>query len=289
MPLGSLWGIRLRINFLFLLFAALWIYLGAPLEMILLCLIVLAHEFAHCLVGRAMGLNVSAIDLYPFGGVAHIEELLELEPGLERRLAWAGPAFNLALAGTGIVLYSRFFLGSELLLFFIRSNLLMAFFNMLPALPLDGGRILRATLSPLIGFRAATEKAAMIGQLTALLIFGAGIFFLDRESAGLSAIVVGIFLFIAATREKRRAVYYFLRSIGVKERELFKRGGMKGEQLVVLEETRLVDVFRLFSPQRYHFIRVMDHSHQLHGEITETSLIRAAIHSGLDIPIKKIL
>ena len=81
----------------------------------------------------------------------------------------------------------------------------------------------------------------------------------------------------------------FLRSIGVKERELFKRGGLKGEQLVVLEETRLVDIFRLFPPQRYHFIRVMDRSQHLHGEITEFSLIRAAIHDGLDIPIKKIL
>lgn len=289
MPLGSLWGIRIRINPLFFLFAALWAYLGAPLELALLCLIVLIHEFAHGLAGRAMGLKISEIELYPFGGVARIEELLELEPYLERRLAWAGPAANLALAGIGIVLYGRFFPGSDTVLFFIRSNLILAFFNLLPALPLDGGRILRACLSPLFGYRVATEKAALMGQLTALLLSGAGLYFYNRSSLGLSMVLVGSFLFFAATREKRQAVYSFLRSLGVKERELFKRGGLKGEQLVVLEETRLLDVFRLFSPQRYHFVRVMDRSQQFHGEITESSLIRAAIHKGLDIPIKKIL
>jgi stage IV sporulation protein FB len=289
LPLGSLWGIRIKINPLFFLFAVLWVFLGAPLELALLCLIVLAHEIAHGLAGRAVGLKVSEIELYPFGGVARIEELLELEPYLERRLAWAGPAANLALAGIGVALYSRLFPGSETVLFFIRTNLILAFFNLLPALPLDGGRILRASLSPLFGFRAATEKAALMGQLTALLICAAGIFFWNRGSLGLSMLLVGSFLFFAATREKRQAVYSFLRSLGVKERELLKRGGLKGEHLVVLEETRLLDVFRLFSPQRYHFVRVMDRSQKFQGEITESSLIRAAIHKGLDIPIKKIL
>jgi stage IV sporulation protein FB len=289
LPLGSLWGIRIRINPLFFLFAGLWAFLGAPLELALLCLIVLTHEFAHGLAGRSMGLKVSEIELYPFGGVARIDELLELEPYLERRLAWAGPAANLAMAGIGITVYSRLIPGSEAALFFIRSNLILAFFNLLPALPLDGGRILRSYLSPLLGFRAATEKAALMGQLTAMLLCGAGIYLINRSSVALSMLLVGLFLFFAATREKRQAVYSFLRSLGVKEREMLKRGGLKGEQLVVLEETRLLDVFRLFSPQRYHFVRVMDHSQKFHAEITESSLIRAAIHKGLDIPIKKIL
>ncbi len=289
MPLGSFWGIRIRVNPLFFLFAVLWVFSGAPLELALLCLIVLVHEFAHSLAGRAIGLKVSEIELYPFGGVARIEELLELEPYLERRLAWAGPAANLALASIGVALYSRFFPGSEMALFFVRSNLILAFFNLLPALPLDGGRILRAYLSPLLGYRAATEKSALMGQLMALLLFGAGVFYWNRGDLSFSMVLVGIFLFFAATREKKQAVYSFLRSLGVKERELFKRGGLKGEHLVVLEETRLLDVFRLFSPQRYHFVRVMDRSQKFHGEITETYLIRAAIHKGLDIPIKKIL
>lgn len=289
MPLGSLWGIRIRLNPLFLLFAVLWFFVGTPLETALLFLLVLVHEFGHGLAGRALGLRVNEVELYPFGGVAKIDEPLELEPHVERRLAWAGPAFNLAAAGLAIVLYNRIFTGSEAALFFVRANLVLAAFNLLPALPLDGGRILRSYLSPLFGFRRATEQAALLGQVLAVLLFAAGLVGWLGRYLNFSLILVGVLLFFAASREKRQAVYAFLRSLGAKERELAERGVLRGEQLVVLEETRLLEVFRLFSPQRYHFVRVMDRSQRVCAEISETSLIRAAIQKGLDIPIKKIL
>ena len=226
---------------------------------------------------------------YPFGGIAKIDEQLELEPYVERRLAWAGPAANLALAGLGIILYARIDHGENLLLFFIQANLTLAAFNLLPALPLDGGRILRAYLTPHRGFRAATEQAALLGQILAVLLFTAGLAGFLHNYFNLSLLVVAVFLFIAATKEKQQAVYTFLRSLGAKEHQLFKHGALRGAQLIVLEETRLIDVFRLFLPQRYHFIRVMDRTQHCHAELTEASLIRAAMQKGLDIPIKKIL
>lgn len=289
MPLGSIFGISLRLHPLFLCLAIFCFLTGAGLEFLLICLIVLWHEFAHAFIGRRLGLQITGIELYPFGGIAKIEEQLELEPYVERRLAWAGPAANLALAGLGIILYARFEHGEKLLLFFIQANLVLALFNLLPALPLDGGRILRAYLAPLRGFRAATEQAALLGQILAVLLFAAGLVGLLHSYLNISLLVVAVFLFIAATKEKQHAVYSFLRSLGAKEHQLFKRGALRGAQLIVLEETRLIDVFRLFLPQRYHFIRVMDRTQRCHAEITEALLIRAAMQKGLDIPIKKIL
>ena len=289
MPLGSLWGIRIRLNPLFLLFAACWFLGGTPLELLMICLSLVAHELAHGLAGRALGLKVKEIELYPFGGVFRIEEQLELEPRTERCLAWSGPAVNLALAGAAIVLTSRVFPHSAALLYLIRVNLALACFNLLPGLPLDGGRILRSYLAPLFGFRRATEQAALLGQGLALLLFCAGLAGLLRGNLSISLILAGVILFFAATREKKQAVYAFLRSLGVKERELRQRGGLRGEMLVVLEETRLLDVFRLFSPQRYHFIRIVDRGYRISGEITDTSLIRAAMQKGLETPIKKLL
>lgn len=289
MSLGSLWGIGIRLNPLFLLFALLWITSGSSIELVLVTLLVVIHEFAHGLAGRALGLQVDSIELYPFGGVARIDERMELEPFAERRLAWAGPAVNLALAGLGLAFYSRIFPGSELALFFIHANLVLATFNMLPALPLDGGRILRSYLTPLLGFRKATEFSASMGQIFACLLFILGIAGWLDGRLGISVMLVAVFLFFAAAREKRQAVYAFLRSLGAKERNMAIKGGLKGEFLVVADKTPLLAVFRLFSPQRYHFIRVMDCYQRCRGEITETSLIRAAIQKGLDIPIKKVL
>lgn len=289
LPLGSLFGIRIRLHPLFLCLALFCFLIGAGLKFALICLIILWHEFAHGFTGRKLGLYITEIELYPFGGIAKIDEQLELEPYIERRLAWAGPAANLALAGLGVLLYTRIDHGADLFLFFIQANLTLAAFNLLPALPLDGGRILRAYLTPRHGFRAATEQAALLGQILAVLLFAAGLAGFFHNNFNLSLLVVAVFLFIAATKEKQQAVYTFLRSLGAKEHQLFKRGALRGAQLIVLEETRLLDVFRLFLPQRYHFIRVMDRTQHCHAEITEALLIRAAMQKGLDIPIKKIL
>lgn len=289
LPLGSIFGIRIRLNPLFLAAALFCLFTGMGREFLLVCLIILLHELAHALTGRLLGLKISEIELYPFGGVARMEEQLELEPYIERRLAWAGPAVNLALAGLGMIIYARLTLDPALLLFFIRANLVLALFNLLPALPLDGGRILRASLAPHRGFRAATEAAALMGQILAGLLFGAGLLGLYHHFYNLSLLVVAPFLFYAATKEKRQAVYAFLRSLAAKEHQLFKRGALRGSHLVVLEEARLLDIFRLFMPQRYHYIRVLDGSRRCTAELSETMLIRAAQQKGLDITIKKIL
>lgn len=289
MQLGSLFGIRIRLHPLFLGAALLCFILGVGLEFLLVCLIVILHEIAHGLTGRLLGLKIGEIELYPFGGVARFAEQLELEPYIERRLAWSGPAVNLALAGLGMIAHVRTGREPALLLFFIQANLTLGIFNLLPALPLDGGRLLRAYLTPRHGFRRATETAALSGQILAGLLCGAGLIGLYHRYYNLSLIAVAVFLFVAATREKQQAVYTFLRSLGIKEHELFKRGALRGAQLIVLEETRLLEVFRLFMPQRYHYIRVLDRSQRCSAELSETALIRAAMQKGLDIPIKKIL
>ena len=289
MPLGSIFGIKIRLNPLFLGAALFCFVTGRGLQFLLVCLIILLHELAHGVTGRLLGLAIDEIELYPFGGVACIDEQLELEPYIEKRLAWAGPALNLALAGLGLILYTRLSREPVLLLFFIQANLVLALFNLLPALPLDGGRILRASLTPQRGFRAATEMAALLGQILAGLLFAAGLLGFYHYHYNLSLLVVAPFLFYAATKEKQQAVYAFLRSLGAKEHALFKHGALRGTQLIVLEETRLLDVFRLFLPQRYHFIRVLDRTQRCTAELSEASLIRAAQQRGLDIPIKKIL
>ena len=289
LPLGSLFGIRIRLHPLFLCLALFCFLAGAGIHFALICLALFWHELAHGFAGRRLGLHISEIELYPFGGLAKMEEQLELEPYIERRLAWAGPAANLALAGAAILLYNRVAHGADLLLFFVQANLTLAAFNLLPALPLDGGRILRAYLAPHLGYRAATEQAALLGQIVAGLLFAAGLAGFFYRLINLSLPLAAIFLFIAATKEKRQAVYTFIRALGAKEHQLFKRGALRGAQLIVLEETRLLDIFRLFLPQRYHFIRVLDRSPRCRAEISAGLLIEAAQQKGLDIPIKKIL
>ncbi len=289
MPLGTLGGVKLKINLLWVVFVVIWGMAGLLPQVAVVCCSLTAHELAHSLAARALGIKVMEIELYPFGGVARIAEQLELEPFVERRLSLAGPSANLVLAALAVMLYNRGLYNRELWQFVIESNLVLAVFNLLPAMPLDGGRVLRSYLAPVMGYRAATEQAARAGQFLAAAMLVAGLAGGDAGYLNWSVMLAGLFLFVAASRERSQAVYTFIRSLMVKESELLKKGCLRGEQLVVLEETRLLEIFRLFSPQRYHFILILDRSQRLQGEISESTLVNAAVKNGLDIPVKQLL
>ncbi|NLC51114.1 MAG: hypothetical protein GX764_02255, partial [Firmicutes bacterium] len=219
--------------------------------------------------------------------------LLELEPEVERRIAWAGPLLNFLLVGLALVVYNNNYYFGPLtennLLFFIQANLMLAFFNLFPALPLDGGRILRAMLTQRYGFRRATEIATFMAKVLAIFIFASGILLFLQGEFNLTIFIAAGFLYIASTHEQGMAIYAFLHSLSAKELEMERRGGMRGEQLVVHEEAQVNDVLRLFAPKRYHFVRVVDHSRQVLGEISETKLLEAALKKGIHFPVKKIL
>jgi len=287
-------GVRLKLNPFFIFLLLLLPFLGRILETILLILIVVIHELAHTVVARGLGVPVNDIELYPFGGVAKTEGLLEIEPQVEKKIAWAGPLTNFLLAGLAISFYVNYWYwgwwDQDIVVFFIRANLVIAFFNLLPALPLDGGRILRAILCQYYNYRVATEIAVRLGKILAMLVVLAGIVWWWYGYLNLSFLAVGVFVFLAASREKHLAVYTFIRSLGNKDREIIQKGGLKGEQLIVSEEARVLEVLRLFTPNRYHLIRVMDvRSQKLKKEISESALVEQAMKRGVDIPIKKIL
>jgi len=287
-------GIKIKFNPLFIILLLLLPLAGRFLETLMVLFIIFIHEGAHILVSQRQGLPVKEVEIYPFGGVARTEGLLEIEPEVEKKIAWAGPLVNLAIA----VFCTSFYLhqlywgwwDESSVLFFIQANLIMAFFNLVPALPLDGGRILRASLSGSYTYRAATEITVKLGRFLAVAVFLSGIILTWYGYFNLSLAAAGIFIFSAAAREKHLAVYTFLRSLGVKDKKILQKGGLKGEQLIVSEEATLLEVLRLFTPNRYHLVRVMEpRTRRLKKEITETALVEQALKEGVEIPLKRII
>ncbi len=157
---------------------------------------VLLHEFGHALMARRFGIETVDITLYPIGGVARLERMPKA-PGAELLIALAGPAVNFAIV-LGLMLVSPFVHGRFLneLMFF---NLILGVFNLIPAFPMDGGRVLRALLSGVLGRLRATEVAAGIGKGLALLFGILSVCFLRWQPAVLSA-----FIFMAASAELAR-------------------------------------------------------------------------------------
>lgn len=179
-------------------------WLMAGLVVIGLGLSILLHEVAHTLVGRAFGIRVDRITLFLFGGVAELKQ----EPRSARAelaMAVAGPAFSV-VAGVVLALIagavqSQGFRGAAGALAYLATlNLVLAAFNMIPAFPLDGGRVLRAAIW--LGLRdqaRATAIAARIGGwiAIAMIVFGVGAV-LTGNAGGLWWVLIGFFLRYAA-------------------------------------------------------------------------------------------
>ncbi len=172
--------------------------------MLLLFACVVAHEFGHIFMARRFGVTTPTVTLLPIGGVAQLERIPE-KPWEEFLVAIAGPAVNVVIATVLVLLLRRFARWRQsggmnnsaigMLDRLAVVNVFLVLFNLIPAFPMDGGRVLRAALASRLGYVRATEIAATIGQWVA---FGLG--FLGLFGNPL-LIFIAIFVYLAAASE----------------------------------------------------------------------------------------
>ncbi|MBV8892006.1 MAG: site-2 protease family protein [Acidobacteria bacterium] len=230
--LGRVFGIevRLHLTFLFLL-AFVWLTESAahhappnPGRGVALVALVLAsvllHELGHALVSLRAGIRAKSVVLLPIGGVTMLDESYALGNtgqgaknwARDTRIALAGPLVNFVAAAVSATVISAvlpqtdllawpFLTSSNLLRSLIWANLYLAAFNLLPAYPLDGGRILRAFFARKVDSVEATRRAVAIGQAIAMLFVLVGMLW------NVWLAMVGFFLFIAAQLEERSVVF----------------------------------------------------------------------------------
>lgn len=301
LPIGRIAGTDVRIHVTFFLLLA-WLGIAAGLEggsmaaidtvlfILAVFACVLAHEFGHVLTARHFGIGTRDITLLPIGGVANIERLPDM-PAQELLIAVAGPAVNVVIAG---VLFG--FLGASLDLeqlspaltqhtgFATRLalvNVMLVVFNLLPAFPMDGGRMLRALLSFWLPRARSTRIAATLGQAVA---FGLG--FLGLFGNPL-LIFIALFVFLAAGHE----------AYAVEVEEATKGVLMSHATITsfaTLDQRATVSdaVEKLLATTQHEFPVIGDEG-ELRGVLTRDGIIQALASSGqrtsvLDVMLKDV-
>lgn len=285
----TLFGVRFRCHALFvgaLIIAAAG---GYARETAILLLTLASHELAHLYMAKGVGLPPGSVDIYPYGGVAHIAGLDEADAYSETVVALAGPLSNAALAAVAFIIRDLAVFDRRLLGFFIESNVFLAAFNFLPALPLDGGRVVRAYLARRSGYSAASAALAVCGKAVGLVMIGAfgALAFAGRVYPALPTI--GALVYIGAGGERAAARFLLLRRAIRKRAELVAAGMLPIEQLIAVETTAAGKILRGFLPGRYHVIAVVDRHLEPAGSLTEPQFLDGLIALGVDATLADIL
>jgi Zn-dependent protease len=297
LQIGTMSGIPIRIHVTFVLIL-IWFGVGAaatsrnvPLELIYVLAVfgcVVLHEMGHALMARRFGVRTSEIILYPFGGIARLESIPS--GWAELLIALAGPLVNVILAagcvvalavmdvpvpsGTGLFAFA----GSGIVQRVFNINVWLVLFNMIPAFPMDGGRVLRALLALGLGQGTATRIAGMIGQLIAAGFVAGGLFTMNPFLA-----FIGVFVFLGASQE-----------MAFQTRRNAIEGHTAGEAMmtrleILAPQDTLGRAAELLLANHQQDFPVVDAWQRIAGVLPRATLMEALARSGPETPVLEVM
>lgn len=297
-PIGTVKGTVIRIHLTFVLFLV-WIGVSAyaqggqraavegVLFISLLFLCVLLHEFGHVFAARRYGVQTPDITLLPIGGVARLERIPE-KPAEELVVALAGPAVNVVIAALlflvlgglpsmddGMQVQNA---GVGLLERLAWVNISLVVFNLIPAFPMDGGRVLRALLAYRLGYARGTRIAAGIGQAVAFALGLAGLF-----GGNPLLIFIALFVYMAASAEASAAG---MRDAG---RGMIAADAAETRFERLSPSSTVGDAVEGLLRTSQHDFPVVDGGGRLRGVVTRDDMIKALRERGPDAPVMEAM
>jgi len=287
--------VRVHVTFFVLLAAFGWIFhvQGGPwaaLEGVSLIVAVfgcvLLHEFGHVLTAKLFGVRTPDITLLPIGGMARLERMPE-KPVQELLVALAGPAVNVVIAGVLAVFClpfsapesaDRFLMQGTFLQRLMLINIGLVVFNLIPAFPMDGGRVLRSLLAMVMDYGRATNLAANIGQFLALM---GGL--IGLASFNPILILIAVFVFMAA-RGEAEMVQTRLALTGVPLGR-----AMMTDFRSLRREASLAEAAEALLAGPQHDFPVVDGGGELAGILTRSRLIEALAKQGRRASVGEVM
>ena len=280
LPIFRVAGIQLRIHITFLLLIG-WLAFGYYAEggsavalsrvifILLLFVCVVPHEFGHAFAAKAFGINTPDITLLPIGGVARLERMPE-EPVQELIIAVAGPMVNVVIAlGLFLAVGSQAFVdsstveGGGFIAQLMTINIMLVLFNLLPAFPMDGGRVLRALLATRLSYARATQVAATVGQGFAFVFGFIGLIWNPF------LIFIALFVYIGASQEAALAQ---MKDVS---RRFPVSSAMVREFRTLAENATLEEAVDALLATSQHDFPVVDETGNVAGVLTRHDLIAA--------------
>ena len=242
------------------------------------------HESAHILVTRRLGIKTERIEVLPFGITAKLCDEGIKNPRDEIIIALAGPISNFVIAyiAYGVA-------GGWWQTYIICTSLVIGVFNLIPALPLDGGRILKAVLVSRYGCIRGYGMAMRVSVFCGLGIAIVGLWILYVTGFNFSFLIIGAFLVANITEEIKASRIIMMKDILYSRRKLKEIRHQRCGVLVVTEEKKAIEVLSEITYDKYYLINIADVNGEILNTITETSFVEGLAVLGINTSMRKFV
>ncbi|MDD7794877.1 site-2 protease family protein [Clostridium sp. 'White wine YQ'] len=253
--------------------------LGELLILICLCLqynffiafiFVLLHEISHGVMAIIFGMNIKKLLIHPLGFFIEIEDMDELTEEKQIIVYLAGPLTNLLIA---IIIYicSGYYFSNMSVI-----NLVLCFFNLLPAYPLDGGKIFNIILSKRLTYRLASKVIIYLGIIISIGFFGLFIYdILKLHKLNITLVLVSALMLYSALKEKKRIMYILMGDLVRKKSRFVKKSYIENSSISVYYKLGLVNILTLVDKNKFNCFYVLDEDMKMVGIINEDELMEA--------------
>ncbi|MDF2592801.1 MAG: hypothetical protein K0S75_2267 [Clostridia bacterium] len=276
--------VRIKLNLFFILFLFASFYTGYINQSITIFISVLLHEIGHGIIAKLMGIRVEEIELFPYGGVAKMEDITKYGGYTEALIAAAGPAVSGAIAAIAVMLP----LDSELIDTIAQFNFILMSFNILPALPLDGGRILRNILLHYMSYKQATKMMVISGRIIAIALVLYNIVIIYSGNTSVAYIIIGAFIYMGCHKEMKYCSYYYLLHKNNYKKSHSRKRKLRTRIINVNEDTLIRFITNQFGPSTICIVHLLDASGRVIKIYSEAEIMDVFLLYGYDSKMRQI-
>jgi len=263
----------IRISKLFIPYVILLIILGFKGELVIAFAFVVLHELTHYLTARVLGFSGFDIEILPIGAVLKVKDLDEASAKEDIIISMSGPLLNLLLA---IIFYILFILYKRPYFHLLyNTNLALGIFNLIPAFPLDGGRVLRDILSTKTIYKRANEISIRMSMVLGSIFMFIYFVSVSENRSNFNLGLISIFILISSIKEKERIVYLIMGYIIKKKYRFIKRGYVENRSVSVFCEKNLLSVLGIIDKNKYNLFTILDENMNMLEIVYEEEIIEA--------------
>ena len=263
----------IRISKLFIPYIILLIILGFKGEIIIAFLLVIIHELTHYITARTLGFSGFDIEILPIGAVLKMKQLDEASPKEDLIISLSGPMLNLLLA----VIFYGLFIKTNIKVFHLiySSNLAIGVFNLIPAFPLDGGRVLRDILSYKTIYRKANEISIRVSMVLGSVFMFIYFVSVNLNKSNLNLGLIALFILVSSIKEKERIVYLIMGYIIKKKHRFINKGYIENRSMSVFCNKDLLLVLGIIDKNKYNIFTVLDENMNVLEILYEEEILEA--------------